>query len=45
VTVFAPDAVWEEESGARFESAREFIDAVIEGTASLDRSSRRRMAR
>jgi hypothetical protein len=38
-TVFAPDAVWEKESGARVESAREFIDSVIEGTASLDTAS------
>jgi ketosteroid isomerase-like protein len=36
-TVFAPDAVWEEtQSGTRFQTAREFLDYLIEGGASLD---------
>ena len=35
-TLFAPDAIWEEQGGMRFESAREFIDYLVEGSASLE---------
>jgi hypothetical protein len=36
-TVFAPDAVWEDpQSDVRFESAREFMDYLVEGSTSLD---------
>jgi SnoaL-like domain len=35
--VFAPDAVWEDpQSQVRFETARAFIDYLIEGSAGLD---------
>src|SRR5436190_3505504 len=35
-TLFAPDAVWEEVGGARFETGREFVDYLVEGSASLE---------
>jgi SnoaL-like domain len=35
-TLFAPDAIWEEQGGMRFESAREFIDYLVEGSTSLE---------
>ena len=35
-TVFAPDAVWEEVGGARHESAQEFMDYLVAGSANLD---------
>jgi SnoaL-like domain len=35
-TLFAPDAVWEEVGGARFETAREFVDYLVGGSASLE---------
>ena len=34
--LFAPDAIWEEQGGMRFESAAEFIDYLVEGSASLE---------
>ena len=34
--VFAPDAVWEEVGGVRFDTSREFIDYLVEGSASAE---------
>jgi len=34
--LFAPDAVWEEVGGVRFDTAREFIDYLVQGSASAD---------
>jgi hypothetical protein len=32
-SLFAPDAVWEEVGGVRFETAREFLDYLTEGSS------------
>jgi hypothetical protein len=34
--LFASDAVWEEVGGVRFDTAREFIDYLVEGSASAE---------
>ena len=34
--LFAPDAIWEETGGVRFDTAREFIDYLVEGSASAE---------
>ena len=35
-TLFAPDAVWEEKGGERFDTADDFVDYLVQGSASLE---------
>src|SRR6185503_4227854 len=35
-TLFAPDAVWEEKGGEHFDTAGDFVDYLVQGSASLE---------